>query len=63
MSDYFEDRLARAGKHDEFSAAVEKFRKSKKSRGDEHVLFDEMVRLGVSGEEADEFISIETETG
>lgn len=63
MSDYFEDRLARAGKHDEFRAAVKKFRESGQTSADEYVLFDEMVRLGVSGEEADEFISIETETG
>lgn len=59
--DYFEDRLAAAGKHEAFSDAVDKFRSSRMGRRDQDVLFDAMVALGVTEEEADEFINLELE--
>ena len=63
MTDSLEDRIHRAGKHKQFSAAVNKFRKSRKSRSTELDLYDTLVQLGASSEEADEFVNLEVECG
>lgn len=61
MADSFEDRMFLAGKHGIFSAAVNKFRKSRKSRGDQQNLYDKLFQMGASPEEADEFVDMECE--
>lgn len=43
--------------------AIKKFRKSKKSRNDEHVLYDAMTNAGITSEGADEYINMEVENG
>lgn len=44
-------------------AAIKKFRKSKKSRNDEHTLYEAMTNAGITAEGADEYINLETENG
>ena len=56
---YFEDRLAVEGKHEAFCELVDKFRASRMRRADENELFEALIDLGVSEEEADEFINLE----
>ena len=53
-----EDRIALAGKHDEFSAAIGKFKKSRKNRNDQFILYEKLESLGASGEEADEYVNL-----
>ena len=59
MTDSLEDRIHRAGKHKQFSAAVNKFRKSRRSRSNELDLYDTLVQLGALPEEADKFVDME----
>jgi hypothetical protein len=61
MRDSLEDRIHQDGKHDEFSAAIAKFRKSKKTRDDQQDLYDKLEQLGANPEEADEFVNMELE--
>jgi hypothetical protein len=61
MRDRLEDRIHQDGKHDEFSAAVNKFRESDHNRTDELELYDKLVELGADPEEADEFVNMEVE--
>lgn len=61
MSDSLEDRIRRDGKHDQFVAALNKFRNSPHRRDDEQELYDTLECLGASSEEADEFVNMEVE--
>lgn len=61
MADSLEDRVFLAGKHGIFSAAVNKFRKSRKSRENQQDLYDNLCQVGASPEEADEFVDMECE--
>lgn len=54
------DDLGREG-YDKAETAIEKFRKSKRSRNDETVLYDALVNLGLSDESADEYVNLEVE--
>lgn len=53
-----EDRIYASGKGEAFSAAVDKFEKGNKSRASQQVLYDELVALGASAEEADEYVDL-----
>lgn len=56
--DSLEDRIAAAGKHEEFSKAHEKFMNSRMTRRDQQNYYDKLVALGASAEEADEFVDM-----
>lgn len=43
--------------------AIKKFRRSRKTRTDEHVLYEAMTNAGISSEGADEYINLELECG
>jgi hypothetical protein len=53
-----EDRIYAAGHHEAFSAAINKFRSSKKTRGQQDDLYDRLCNWGATAEEADEFINL-----
>lgn len=53
-----EDRLHAAGKGPELVKATEAFEDSKKTRKDEHILYDALVNLGAEPEEADAFVGL-----
>lgn len=59
--EYWEDRLTRAGKHDEMVKKLEKFRKSKKSHNQQQDFYDYLCSVGVTSEEADEIVNLEME--
>jgi hypothetical protein len=54
------DELSKEG-YDKAAKAIEHFRKTKKSRNDQHVLYDELTNVGLSPESADEYINLEIE--
>jgi hypothetical protein len=56
--DSLEDRIHKAGKHDEFSSAYDKFMSSKKTRAQQLDFYDKLSNWGASPEEADEFINM-----
>lgn len=58
MRDSLEDRICAAGRHNEFKAALKKFRKSKRSNRDQHIFYEQLENLGADPEEADEFINM-----
>lgn len=58
MRDSLEDRIHKAGKHDEFKAALDKFKASRKTRTDQQRLYDKLEQLGAESEEADEFVNM-----
>lgn len=58
MQDSLEDRIALAGKHDEFTKVYNEFVNSDKHRIDQQIFYDELEGLGASPEEADEFVNM-----
>lgn len=58
MSDSLEDRIHKAGKHDAFCKAHDKFVKSRKTRNDQLDFYDKLTGWGAEPEEADEFINM-----
>jgi hypothetical protein len=57
--DHWEDRLS-PPEHNKAVKALEKFRrKRRRTKADEHVLYDTLTNLGVTPEEADEIINLE----
>lgn len=58
---YFEDRLARDGKHAQYVALLVKFQKSAQNRYDEDVLYEGLCDLGLTGEEADEVVNLQVD--
>jgi hypothetical protein len=61
--EYWEDRLVPAD-HDKASKALAKFRRKKRrTKADEHILYDALTALGVTAEEADEIVSLEVSGG
>ncbi len=57
--DSLEDRIYVAGKHEQFSTAVQTFRAGKNTPGTQQELYDVLTDLGASPEEADEFVNME----
>lgn len=58
MQDSLEDRIHKAGKHDEFSKACDKFTASRKTNTDQSIFYDKLCELGAGAEEADEFVNL-----
>lgn len=56
--DSLEDRIAADGRHDEFSAAHDKFMLSNRNRAAQQDFYDKLEELGASPEEADEFVNM-----
>lgn len=61
MNDYWEDRLAKNGKYDDYEKAIKKFRRSNKRSDAQHKLYAELTACGITAEEADEMINLEVE--
>ncbi|WP_298848882.1 hypothetical protein [uncultured Salinicola sp.] len=53
-----EDRIHAAGNGEAMTAAIQTFEAGKRGREDQHVLYDELVRLGAEPEEADEYVDL-----
>lgn len=53
-----EDRIHAAGKGDELVKAVETFEASKRDCRAGHILYDALINLGASDEEADEYVNL-----
>lgn len=58
MQESLEDRIFASGRHTEFKNALKIFRRSRKTRTDQQILYDELETLGASSEEADEFVNM-----
>ena len=54
------DELSKAD-YDKCEKAIKKFRKGRRTRDDEHVLYDALTNAGLSAEGADEYINMEVE--
>ena len=68
MIDSMEDRIHKAGKHEQFSAAVNRFlaipKRTRESTSiHEHILYDEITNCGATPEEADEYVNLLLEGG
>jgi hypothetical protein len=57
--DYWEDRLARNGKYDEYEKAILKLRASKKTARDQDICYNSLCNAGIYSEEAEEMINLE----
>lgn len=57
----WEDRVTDA-QYQKIEAAVTKFQSGRKTRDDEHALYDALTNNGMSPEEADEYINLITES-
>lgn len=53
-----EDRIHREGNGDKLIALVETFEASNKNRNAQNVLYDGLIDLGASPEEANDFVSL-----
>jgi hypothetical protein len=58
MQDSLEDRIHKAGHHEEFSKAVKVFRASRKTNAQQLKLYEQLESWGASSEEADEFVDL-----
>lgn len=59
-ADYWEQRLT-DGQMMKYEAAIKKFRRSRKTRVRESILYDELCACGIYPEEAEDMIKIEVE--
>jgi len=58
-SEHWEDRLSKNGTHATASAAIDKFRKSRKGAAARDKLYNVLTSLEVTSEEAEEIVNLE----
>lgn len=57
---YWEDRIT-PEEHQTATKALERFKKSRKSKTDQHICYEALTNAGVEGDEADEIINLAME--